>query len=340
MVRLERVLYERIVNNKLIGRNRSIGSPKLWFTRRNTQNSMVFWPGSMLVNKILDPIYNFVTAMEYRQTYNLSKFKGIPFESFLSMREEDWRRGVLSEHLKRENLHAWVQVMHTHIRSRYYKIEKYQKGFQVPDQIVAETHAKPLIETMSYADSIQTIFWEYQHEMMPKVYWFRSIKMILDVVIFHNLFNRESWNRLFYNEVYYDKEIQDMEAEEIQKEKEIDMTDPKNQENFKNWMEARIKLYPGLFVREGETFDFETFFRDHAALNGFLKPSAEMTQEQIDNLKKEVSDRKMSNSLYSNTESKILRQDHGNEEIFERKNTVGIYPPQEITPIKYKAWMA
>lgn len=340
MVRLERVLYEKVVNNKLLGRNRRIGSPQTWFTKNNIKNSSVFWPGGYLVTKLLDPIFNFVTGKEYTQLYKVSKLQGVPMENFLALKEDDWRRGVLSEHMKRENLHPWVQMIHSHVRSRFHKVEKYQKGFEVPDEIVEETHGRPLIETISYAETMQNLMGEYKSEMMPNVYMFRSVLNPLDLPILHNLIDRESWNRMFYNEVRYDTERDEIEAEEAEEKRQIDMTDPKNQAKFRSWMENKIKLYPGVFVREGEQFDYETFFRDQAALNGHLKPSQEMSQEQIDALRSTVSQRNTSNQLYSDTNLKILNQDQQNEEVVERKNTVGIKAPEEITPMKYKAWMA
>ena len=272
--------------------------------------------------------------------YKVSKLQGVPMENFMALREDDWRRGVLSEHMKRENLHPWVQMVHSHIRNRFHKVDKYQKGFEVPDEIVRETHARPLVETLSYAETMQALMFEYKKEMMPNVYWFRSVMVPLDFAILHNLIDRESWNRMFYNEVRYDTEKDEMQAEEEEADRKVDMTDPSNQAKFRSWMESKIKQFPGVFVREGEEFDYETFFRDQAALNGHLKPSQEMSQEQINALRSEVQQRKTSNQLYSDVNLKILRQNQQDEEVLERKNTVGIKAPEEVTPMKYKAWMA
>jgi len=49
---------------------------------------------------------------------------------------------------------------------------------------------------------------------------------------------------------------------------------------------------------------------------------------------------KESTWLYKNKSKNILRQDVNDEEILERKNTVGIKMPEQLSPMKYKAWMA
>ena len=273
MVRLERILYEKAINNNLLGRARKIKSPMAWFNKEPNINEGVYWPGGLFIQKLTEPFIERLASLEYKFLYNLSKTRGIPLESFLSLKEEDWRRCVLTENIKRENWHPWVEILHSHIRCRYFKVDKFQPGFEVPDYIVDETHALPYIETMSYSDGIQDLIGEYTREMMPKVYMFRSRRVILDILIFHGLFHRKNWNRLFYNEASYVEEEKEIQEDLKNLRNSIDMTNPKNQENFKNWLEKKIKLFPGTYTREGEPFDYETFFNKQAILNNHMKPN-------------------------------------------------------------------
>lgn len=341
MVRLERILYERAVNNNALGRARKIVAPKLWYKNgRKEYNSTVFWPGQDFISRALESAMKYLSILEYKNFYQMTKCQGVPVESFLAMREEDWRRGVLAENMKRENLHPHSMLIQGAIRCRYWKVDKYQPGFEVPDYIVEQTHAEPVMETRTYSQGIWALMSEYQREMMPRNYLFKSRRVLLDFAIFHELINRENWNRLFYNEGYYTAEVDEAEAEEEQRLWDIDYTDPVERKNFKFWMERQLKDYPGFFAREGDAFDYETFFRNHTAMKNHVKPNESMSRAEIDAWHGDKQSTQTRNSLYSNEAKRVLKNDFDDEEVIENKNTVGTKMPEEITPMKYKAWMA
>lgn len=341
MVRLERILYEKAINSNLIGRARKIAKPATWYDRTyKDYNSTVFWPGGYAFRKLMQPLTDLWTSNEYKHFYQNSKVQGAPMSDYLALKEEDWRRGLLAENMKRENLHPWMHIQHIMMRSRYWKVDKFMKGFEVPDYVLEETHGEALIDSMPYADAMQSVLFEYTREMMPRLHMFRSRRVILDIIIIHGLIDRKNWNRLFYNEAFYTDELLEIEEDEKRMERAKDFTQQANQQNFRSWMEAKMARYPGVFTREGEPFDYDTFFRNHAAVNGHLKPSEEMSQNEIDKLRERLTKAANSSQLYSDVSKKILRQDREDEEIIEGKNTVGIKMPEEITPMKYKAWMA
>jgi len=341
MMRLEKILYEKAINTNLLGRARTITKPKGWFTSIDKyDNHTIVWPGSLIANKITKPFYQALASLEYKTTRNMSKEQGIPLESYFALKEEDWRRGVLAEHMKRENLHPFVLMQHRTVRGRYWKVDKYQPGFEVPDFILEETHGNALLDNLAYAEGIQNLMFEYRREMIPTTYMFRSRWVVLDLFLIHGLVNRENWNRLFFNEDNYHKE-----AEIIQKEKQdvkdkTDMTKPENQAQFKAWMESQIKKFPGYYTAEGSEFDYETYFRNHSILNGFLKPGENLSKEELETTRDELRKKKNRTLMYEDKEKGILRQDFKDEEVVERPNTVGIKMPEELTPMKYKAWMA
>jgi len=287
MVRLERILYEKAVNTNLLGRARKIAKPRSWFTEENkVNNNTVVWPLQNLGSKLMEPFWERLASMEYNTIRSISKDQGVPLENFFALREEDWRRGVLAENMKRENLHPFVNMIHRWTRNRYFKVDKYQPGFEVPDHILEETHGEPFQKNYGYSSGIQELLFEYKKEMIPTSYMWRSKLVILDILLIHGLSNRENWNRLFYNEDYYHKEQEILDKEKEEQERQTDMTDPANQAKFRQWMEDSIKKFPGMYCVEGGQFDYDTFFTNCAILNGHMKPSETMSQDQIDQREK------------------------------------------------------
>jgi hypothetical protein len=341
MVRLERILYEKAVNTNLLGRARKIASPSTWHKEKILRNNTtVFWPGGILFQGIKNFFLERMVSMEYKSFYEFTKAQGVPMSDFLAMSEAGWRRDILAEQMKRENLHPFVQMVHAHTRCRFWKVDKHMKGFEVPDWVSNESHGQALIDNIDYSNSIKDVLAEYTREMMPRIYMWRSRRVILDILIVHGLINRKNWNRLFYNEAFYTDELLEIEEDRKRIERAKDFTQTGNQAMFKAWMEARIKKFPGVYTREGESFDYDTFFRNHAVVNGHMKPSEEMSQNEIDALRAELMKQSSASLLYSDVQNKILHQTAEDEEVLERKNTVGTQMPQEISPMKYKAWMA
>jgi hypothetical protein len=180
---------------------------------------------------------------------------------------------------------------------------------------------------------------EYENEKMPVLHQWRSRLVPLDALIIHNASDAKTYNRLFYNEADYTPELDELKQAQKEYDMNMDYTDPQVQQQFRSWMEAKLKQFPGIFTREGEAFNYESFFRNAAIMRGHLKPSAEMSEAQIAEARAELEKKFQMNGLFENPETGRLNLDN-EEEAFEGKNTVGINMPKELAGIKYKAWMA
>ena len=340
MVRLERLMYEKVVNNSLFGRARKIIAPKTWFGDTQEKHSPVVWPFSNVIKGLIAPLKDKYLSFEYKTLYRESKVHGLPFETHMMMDELFWRREELQEHVKRENVNPWVLIEHDIMRQRYWKIVKFIPGYESPEEIVQETHSKAIIENKDLTEAFRSIRNEYHKEMTPNVYQWRSRRYILDILIFHNLIDRDTWNRMFYNEAYYVQEKEDAETQGKYEKRLINYSDPKNQKNFISWMENQIEMFPGYYTVEGAAFDYDTYFKSQDALNNHLKPSSELSQEQINEIKEKALSKSKKYGVYADVEKGILKQQYGEEEILENKNTVGVKMPEKFAGLKYRAWMA
>ena len=337
MVRLERMMYEKVVNNSLVGRARRITTPKFWKKDWNDENRSINWPFQNLLKNAFIPIMDFYTSVEYNLMYNRTKRQGIPVKTNEVMDESEWRRDILVEQMKRENMHPWTIMEHTNMKNRYFKVNKFMAGHETPDYLVAETHAEGLLENRDMTETIDSLKSQYHKEMMPNVYQHRARFTLLEFTIFHNLFDKKSWNRYFYNEATYTHELDEIEARK--KEYTIDFNDPAEQVKFKDWLNKQIKMFPGYFIGEKKEFDFESFFKNNMALNGQLKPDNNLNQEEIDALRTRLQKEKDAYGIFSKASEGVLRQDT-DEEVVENVNTVGIKMPERLSGPKYRAWMA
>ena len=341
MVRLERNLYEMLVNSSILGRARKLDRPSKWFTKKNQSPDfqLHYWPFGNIVYKAILPLIEKIAAKEYQITHEVAKEQGIPTQTFMTMHETEWRRDIDLEHIKRENIHPW-NILETNImRCRYWKVQKYLEGYTTPEYLLEKSHDKGVVEDDDVMQVYRSLKQVYEEDKTPTLYMFRSLWVPLDALILHNSINEKNYNRYFFNEADYTEEISEVRHKRLEAQRERDYSDPKVQNEFKNWMEEKIKEFPGLFVREGQQFNYDSFFRKMSVLNGNNNAQENMSQQEVEQLRNELNAKRDNDGLFANAESGSLNLNN-NEEILERKNTVGINMPKEIAGQKYKAWMA
>ena len=103
MVRLEKILYEKAFNNKLLGRARRIVKP----VKMDIDSNL--WLRQLPTNKYLagfmDKFFSIFHILQYRHFREICMQRGLSFEDVLVQKENMVRRDQHHEHIIRETTH-------------------------------------------------------------------------------------------------------------------------------------------------------------------------------------------------------------------------------------------
>lgn len=263
MVRLEKVIYEKMLNTKILNRARVIKTPKNLETQQEVFLKQL--PKNRFIQKLINPIITYIDSLEYRDWRNLCIQRGISFDQIMMETDMELYRCPFHEHFLRETTHPYHYSLNKWSRFAYSKIDTYLRGFEAPD------HIKNEVKNRTYVDCKEKI--DTFHEMLAKNYnnektflnhYYRGSMVILELAIFYNSTMRIAWNRLFYNEEMY------LDTKEWLKQQihlfdtiKFDMNNDKHIEKYKQRLDNFNKLYPGYLAPDGEKVDYNKYMNNN-----------------------------------------------------------------------------
>ncbi|CAK62649.1 unnamed protein product (macronuclear) [Paramecium tetraurelia] len=264
MVRLEKLVYEQLVNIRALKRERIIGSPRKWYSEPRTpamtlQAVKLFtqgWTG--LIYKFVEPLF---ARFLYRWMRNIGLDRGVAMEDLVLFQDRELRRDPLFEHIQREGFHPYTWILFNKRRARFSKVERGVRGSTAPEWLQAEARERTL------ADSVENIYeWDnyvyqnYMSDMTPTARGTILQKLLpLEWFLFFDTSIMKSctrdWNTQKNNWLtFLNHSRLNQPLEEGRRQFEV------NVNRF-------IDLYPGAIVREGEKFDFQRFYALEAINN-------------------------------------------------------------------------
>lgn len=261
-MRLERILYEKVFNSRILGRQREITR----VTRGHPDDNMWLsnFPKFRLFN-IFHRALRFIVSREWKFNKSRLDQAGLANEDVSLYVEEEFRRGAYFEHIQRESTHPYQHLLYGWRRQRYFKVDTALKGFEAPQYIKEEARQR------TFFDSFVNIYkWQqfvdqnYNSELTGSTYMYNGTRSIFELFMIYGLLSRSSWNRLFFNERrYYSigdvfRESKEMSEGHI---KELDLANEDHFNEFIRRANEHNELFPGYFAPEGENVNPEKLKR-------------------------------------------------------------------------------
>lgn len=291
MVRLERVLYERVVNIAALGRARNISGPRKWVNHNPVEYNAVQagWkadtsPFTKIMEKILYPFYK---RFWWGWQRDLALQRGYAMDDFYVYTEKDLRRSPFYEHVWRDSCHPYQWLMYKYRRFRYYKIERVAQGFYVPEHLRDEVKKRTWAQTVAACNEWDNFMYRnYASDLTPTTYDTRGKLNPLEVFNQYGLARNESWERFFYNEEDYDFIDPEDYEKYVVRPGGYDVETTEGRMQFENKVNTLISDFPGLVTPEGEHFDFENFYMKWSLIHG--KDTARFDQAKLNGVYDDV----------------------------------------------------
>jgi hypothetical protein len=308
MVRFEKLIWERLVNVKALGRQREIASPKKWFTaNRNTENKIAahFYLGTGITNAAFKVVEGALAWALWKWPRDIALQRGLAMEDFLLHSERELRREVLFETIIRQGCHPYQHLFFKRRRARYYKVERGLRGFFVPDHIRKDAESRLLVDTLALKDEWESfVYTNFYSDITPTTRYSAMHRLIpLEVFNVYGLFRNEAWDRFFYNEITYDQ-YTEADAQAASNPFGIYNFD---REDGKRKFEAEVKrfaqLYPGTIAKEGEEINFSEFYARFAIVNN--KDTSKIDPKLVEELRVKLTNRKNEASSLSLPDEKV-----------------------------------
>lgn len=314
MVRLERILYEKVLNNRFLGRQRIITHPTK--INGNEERNLRTFPLTSMVAKFLpDTIYLWFFSTVYRWHRYCYITRGLSFDDYIMQSEDDIRRDPIWEHMVRENMHPYHFMLPSLRRQRFWKVDLGLDGFYPHEEIQNEARSIYFLRIRDKLLEWRRVRNLYHDEMIPMTRWtYGRFVGVLDFLAFTNLFLRMGWNRYFFNEEHYAGD--NVILEELRQEHGRVL--PLEQ------MKARLENFnekcPGILAPDGEKINWEQFEKDIASAPGFIHttPEGDTEVDIIGNI----------SLIYNRKE--LPRVEPVEPELVERPNMVGTTLPAAI----------
>lgn len=281
MVRLEKVLYEKVFNTKILGRARSITKPK--HLDHNQEKYLHQLPQTRLTQHILKPFALKFVSLEYKAFRSMCLQRAIPFDDIVMQTEMELARSPFHEHFVRETTHPYHVSLNKWSRFAYNKVDMFLKGFEAPEYL------REPVRQRRYLDCVDKVF--SFHEMLVKNYenektlsnhWFRGSIAILELFMFYGSTLRMGWNRLFYNEEEYISTDEYLRQRAyLNREKKLDLSDESDRKEFVEEITDFNKKFPGWIAPDGDEVDFNAIFENWEKKNAGKEFSSELTDEDL-----------------------------------------------------------
>lgn len=268
MVRLEKIVFEKIFNRKIFGRDRRITQPSRIelleeFCLRMTPMSQYlvkFIPNKWLV---------VLGSYQYKfYRWNLLS-RGFSWEDSTLYSDEMLRHSAVFSHIYRENMNPYQYNLIAFRRRRYYKVDYAVEGFYAQEEVQRDAAKQYFLQVRPEILKFQRLYQEYQNEMIPQTHHTNgAIGSVFDLLFFKNLFLRIGWNRYFFNEEHY---VSPAELRE-----DIYASSQKLSERQKReYMQFYNRHNPGILAPDGEEVNF-------AEVEQLVKENPGMVSEQGD----------------------------------------------------------
>lgn len=250
MVRLEKILTEKIFNRKIFGRDRRITQPSgiellEEFYLRTT-------PFSQYLVKFIPNRWLVVLGSYHYKFYRWNLLsRGFSWDDTTIYSDEMLRHSAIFSHIYRENMNPYQYNLIAFRRRRYYKIDYAVEGFYAQEEVQRDAGKQYFLQVRPEILKFQRLMHEYQNEMIPQTHYTNgSIGSIFDFLFFRNIFLRIGWNRYFFNEEHYVNvgELRTDIYATAQK-----MTEKERRE----YMIFYNKHNPGILAPDGEEVNFE-----------------------------------------------------------------------------------
>ena len=284
MVRLEKVLYEKVLNTALLGRARTIVKPK--HLEHSQEQFLRELPKTRLTQKILNPMWQFIGGIEYRDWRALCLQRGIAFDQILMETDMELFRCPFHEHFMRESTHPYHHTLNKWSRFAYSKVDTYLRGFEAPEYLREPVRQRTYMECKEKIDTFhEMLVKNYENEKTIANHWYRGSMALLELAIFYNSILKMGWNRLFYNEEEY-LSTQDWLKNRayLNSEKKLDLNDKDDRKEFVSQMTAYNKRYPGMIAPDGDEVDFESVFENWNNKNSGKEFSGELTDNDLQSM--------------------------------------------------------
>ena len=155
MVRFENLIYEQLVNIKLLGRSRVLTTPHKWYNEPR-YDSILAATHRVLNKGILAPIYRLLEPLLAKATYqwirDIALQRGLAMEDFFLYKDRELRRCYLFETVQRQACHPYQWLLFKKRRARYYKVERALRGCYAPEYVRQEAESRLLADTVKNRD--------------------------------------------------------------------------------------------------------------------------------------------------------------------------------------------
>lgn len=276
MVRLEKILYERVFNSKLLGRARRITHP----TRINANEELILqeFPLTQFLVESM-PFRARVYLLSCLWSFNRWVYvtKGLGWNDTARQTEEQLRRCPVWEHVVRENMNPYHFNLGAWKRQAFFKIDGAVDGFYAQEEIQERAKKLTWIKERRNILEFKKLMNLYYNEAIPNTHWsFGRFAGLLDGFLFMNIFLRMGWNRYFYNEEHYvsaEKVIPDHFGNANARDR-ITLNTKEGEAPFSHADQEKLKyihkMLPGLIAPDGQEIDFEELRRDFMAHDEFV----------------------------------------------------------------------
>lgn len=291
MVRFEKLLWEKLVNTRALGRQRVIDVPRKWFNSSYHKDNKIaanYAFNTGIFKSIFRSLEGAFSWAFWKWPRDYALQRGLAMEDFLVHNDRELRRDVLFEHIIRQGCHPYQHLFFRRRRARFYKVERGLRGFFVPDYLRKEAEGVLLKDTIPVIEEWQEYTYKnWISDMTPATrYSAMSRLILLEVFNVYGILRAEAWERYFYNEVLYDGYGEEDWKAAQNPFGHFNFDREENKRIFENEVNRFINLYPGTIVKEGEKFNFKEFYAKHALVHG--KDTSKLDAAQVDELRQKL----------------------------------------------------
>ena len=252
-MRLEKIAYEKIFNNKLLGRARNITKPSRIC---NDAEVLLTMGPTFGLSTLLAPLGRWLMKHEWKFFSQGCEQRGLALEDFVLFRSEELRRDPLYEHMFRESMHPLQFEMARWRRLRYFKVDDCIKGFEAPDYLKEEARKRTYIQSLANITKFRHFFeHNYANEITPQTYMYKGSVVVLELFMIYGITSRNAWTRYFFNEIHHYTSGTYVEERRNGK-KPLDFANDADWEVYKKTAVTFNKDFPGYLAPRGESVDF------------------------------------------------------------------------------------
>lgn len=262
MVRLEKILTEKIFNTKTLGRARAIELPRKFDHRDQITLGRSPWMNTLV--RILPNSFKIsFSSWRYKGSRWNGVIRGLSFDDYALQNEDQLRRGVIWEHIVRENMHPYHYMVTILRRGAWSKVDFGVDGFEAQEEIQQDAKNRYWLKVRPNIMEWHKIYGSYMSDEVPQTFFGNGTFVgLLDMTLLYNFFRKMTWNRFFINEnnlsgtkEYYEEAFPAW----------CTTVGKLDEKKFTNYIQELNDRFPGLFAPDGQRVDMDQFFQDEFA---------------------------------------------------------------------------